>query len=118
MRSPLAVRALAAFLAIAAFMPWYSSQALVDHDTYLGNPLPWIDWLLLTAALVTIVRPQLRVPTVVIALIDVTLGWMLMYGDSAEGLDVSLLPGLPLATAATVGLFMTHMRSRVPASAA
>ncbi len=107
-------RAAAASLAVTVFMPWYSSQAQVDHDTYLGNPLPWIDWLLLGLTLATVIRPQLAVAAAVVGLVDVTLGALLMYGDSAEGLDVSLLPGLPLAAAASVALFILRPKADSP----
>lgn len=107
-------RAAAAALAVTAFIPWYSSHAQVDHDAYLGNPLPWIDWLLLGLALTTVIQPQLAVVAAVVGLIDVTLGALLMYGDSAEGLAVSLLPGLPLAAAASVALLIFRPKPDSP----
>jgi hypothetical protein len=114
MRKALMTRATAAVLAVAAFMPWYSSQAQVDHDTYLGNPLPWIDWLLLVAALAAVARPQIAVVAGAVGLVDVALGSLLMYGDAAEGLDVSLLPGLPLAAAASLALLILRPKANLP----
>jgi hypothetical protein len=110
MRRTLLVRGFAVVLGIAAFMPWYSSQALVDQDTYLGNPLPWIDWILLLEAVTTVLRPQLASVAAVIGLVDVSLGALLMFADAAEGLAVSLLPGLPLALVAAACLLVAHQR--------
>lgn len=107
-------RATAALLAVTAFLPWYSSQAQVDHVTYLGNPLPWIDWLLLVIAVATVARPQIAVVAGALGLVDVALGSLLMYGDAAEGLDVSLLPGLPLAAAASLALLIFRPKADLP----
>lgn len=107
-------RATATALAVAAFLPWYSSQARLDHDTYLGNPLPWIDWLLLVIAVATILRPQIALVAGAVGLIDVGLGALLMYGDAAESLDVSLLPGVPLAAAASLVLLILRPKPDLP----
>ncbi|MGH2817210.1 MAG: hypothetical protein ACRDJS_01975 [Actinomycetota bacterium] len=104
MKGELVIRATAALLGAAAFMPWYSSKALVNQDTYLGNPLPWIDWLLIVAAVAAVIKPALAFVPALIGVIDVSLGALLMYGDAAEGIDVQLLPGLPLAAVATLAL--------------
>ncbi len=107
-------RAAAAVLAIAAFMPWYSSQPQLDHETYLGNPLPWIDWLLLVVALAAFIRPQFAIGAAAVGLIDVALAGLLMYGDSAEGIDVSLRPGLPLAAVASFALLFFRPKTDLP----
>lgn len=73
MANPLRVRIATAVLGVAAFMPWYS-QALVDRDTYLGNPLPLIDWVVLGAAVAVLVRPQLAMVAGIIGLADVMVG--------------------------------------------
>lgn len=114
MRKTLMTRATASLLAVTAFLPWYSSQAQVDHDTYLGNPLPWIDWLLLVTALATVVRPRIAIIAGALGLVDVALGSVLMYGDAAEGLDVSLLPGLPLAAAASLAVLIFRPKADLP----
>jgi hypothetical protein len=103
---------MAAVLAAAAFIPWYASQALVDHDTYIGNPLPLIDWLLVAVALAAIIHPQLARPAAIIGLISVGLAGLLMYGDAAEGVKVQLLPGLPLAVIASAALLAASTQDR------
>jgi hypothetical protein len=100
-------------------MPWYSSQAQLERETYLGNPLPWIDWVLLAAALASVFRPRLARATAIIALVDVALAVLMMSGDAAEGLEVDLLPGIALATVAAIALLMTAgaaQRRSAPAS--
>ena len=114
MAGSLGVRTAAALLAAAAFLPWYSSQAQIDHDTYLGNPLPLIDWVVLVAALAVIMRPQLAVLAGALGLVDVALGALMLYGDVAEGLHVSLGPGLPLATVASVDLLLLRPKTDLP----
>lgn len=106
MTNSLKTRAAAVALGAATFMPWYSSQALIDHDTYLGNPLPLIDWVVLFAAVAVAIRPQLASVAAVVGLISVALGGLLMWGDSAEGLRVTMEPGLPLAFGACIGLLL------------
>lgn len=101
---------------IGVSLPWYSSQALVDQDTYTGNPLPIIDWVVMMAAVITIIWPRIALATGILGLIQATLGWLLVYGDSAEGIRVSILPGLPLATAASVGLLVAQGRARPAAT--
>jgi hypothetical protein len=103
---------MAAVLAAAAFIPWYSSQALVDHETYIGNPLPLIDWLLVAVALAAVIRPQLARPAAIIGLISGGLAGLLMYGDAAEGVKVQLLPGLPLAVIASAALLVASTQDR------
>lgn len=114
MRSTLLIRGIAVLLGMATLMPWYSSQAQVEHDTYFGNPLPLIDWLLLAAAVATLVRPQLAVIAAGVGLVDVVLGALLMYGDAAEGLRVALLPGLPVTAAASVALLIFRPKADLP----
>lgn len=114
MRNSLKVRAAAAVLAAATFMPWYSSQARLDRDTYLGNPLPLIDWVVLFAALAVVVRPQLARIAAAAGLIAVALGGLLMWGDSAEGIHVSLEPGLPLAFVACLALLLFRSKPDCP----
>lgn len=114
MTQALTARAAAAILAVAAFMPWYSSQAQVDHETYFGNPLPWIDWLLLGLALATLIRPQLALAAAAVGLVDIRLGAVVMYSDAAEGLRVSLLLGLPLAAAASIALLIFRSKADLP----
>lgn len=114
MTHSLKTRAAAVVLCAAAFMPWYSSQAIVERDVYLGNPLPLIDWVALAAAVAVLVRPRLAMIAGVIGLVDVTLGALLMSGDSAEGLRVSLEPGLPLALAASVALLVFRPKTDQP----
>lgn len=115
----LKTRAAAAVLAVAAFMPWYSSQAIVDHDTYLGNPLPLIDWVVLSATVAVLVRPRLAMVAAALGLIDVALSAVAMWVDSAGGIHVSLQPGLPLALAACLALLVfrpkTEPRNEVAA---
>lgn len=114
MTNSLKVRAAATVLAAAAFMPWYSSQAKLDQETFLGNPLPLIDWVVLFAALAVVVRPQLARIAAAVGLIDVALGALLMWGDSAEGVRVSLEAGLPLAFVACVALLLFRPRDDPP----
>lgn len=106
MANPLGVRIAAAVLGAAAFMPWYSSQAIVDRDTYLGNALPLIDWVVLGAAVAVLIRPQLAMIGGIIGLVDVMVGALLMWSDSAEGLRVTIGPGLPFAFAASMALLL------------
>lgn len=102
----LKIRAAAVVLGAAPFMPWYSSRAIVDRDIYFGNPLPLIDWVVLAAAAVVLIRPRHGPAAAVVGLISVALGGMLMWGDSAEGLRVAIEPGLPVAFGACIGLLV------------
>lgn len=106
MTNSLRIRGVAAVLAAAAFMPWYSSQARLDQETYLGNPLPLIDWAVLFAAIAVVVRPPLARVATAVGLISVTFGGLLMWADSAEGLGVSVELGFPLALAASLLLLL------------
>jgi preprotein translocase subunit Sec61beta len=99
-------RLAAALVAIAAFLPWYSSQAQVDQDTYIGNPLPWIDWVVVALAALTLIWPRVGLATAAVGLISVASAGLLMYGDASEGLEVSLGPGLPLSAAAALALLL------------
>ena len=114
MSNSLRTRAAAVTLAVVAFMPWYSSQAVVDHETYLGNPLPLIDWVVLGAAIAVLVRPRLATVAAAVGLIDVALGAVAMWVDSAEGIHVSLQPGLPLTLAACVALLVVRPNTDPP----
>lgn len=106
MTNSLKGRAAATLLGAAAFMPWYSSQAIVDRDVYLGNPLPLIDWIILAAAAGVLVQPRFAILAGAVGLVDVGLGGILMWGDSAEGLRVTIAPGLPLALTASIALLI------------
>lgn len=114
MTNPLKVRAAAAFLAAGAFMPWYSSQARIDQETYLGNPLPLIDWVVLFAPLAVVIRPHFAIVAAAAGLIDVALGASAMWFGAAEGLHVSLHAGLPLAFAASIALIVFRPREYPP----
>jgi hypothetical protein len=107
-------RVATALVAIAAFVPWYSSQAQVDQDIYVGNPLPWIDWVLVALAAVTLVWPRVGLAAATVGLISVASVGLLMYGDAAEGLDISVRPGLPLAAAAALMLLLFRPQADPP----
>ena len=111
-------RVAAALAAIAAFLPWYSSQAQVDRDIYIGTPLPWIDWVVVALAAVTLIWPRLGLAAAAVALIRVASVGFLIYGDAAEGLDVSLGPGLPLSAAAALALLLFRPKAEAPEVAA
>lgn len=106
MTHSLTTRAAGAVLAAAAFMPWYSSQARLDQETFLGNPLPLIDWVVLVAAIAVLVRPRLAMVAAAVGHIDVGLGALAIWFDDAKGLGVSLHAGLPLAFAACIALLL------------
>lgn len=117
MKNGVVVRIMALLMLIAVSLPWYSSHAQVDHDTYIGNPLPIIDWVVMMAAVITIIWPRIAFATGILGLIHATLGWLAAYVDSAEGIRVSILPGLPLATAASLALLVAQRQARSAASA-
>lgn len=114
MTQSLKLPAAAAVLGAATFMPWYSSQAIADRDTYLGNPLPLINWLVLAAAGLVLVRPRAAPAVALIGLISVALAALLMWGDAAEGLRVAIQPGLPVALGACVALVVLRARVEQP----
>lgn len=102
-QSPL-VRVLAALLGVAVVLPWYRSVARLDEDTYIGSPLPLIDWVVLVLAVLTIARPSLARALGFLGALDVAIAGWFAYVDFAEGLEVTILPGLVVATVGAIGL--------------
>lgn len=47
-------------LAASTMLPWYTSQALIDSDRYVGNPLPLVDWVVAGVAVVAVGVPRIR----------------------------------------------------------
>ncbi len=104
-------RIIAFALAATVFMPWYSSQALKDGDTYLGNPLPLLDWAVIGLALAAaLIYPRLAASAAVVSLISLGLTLFEMYWDHMEGLDVTVEYGLVAAGFTGATLLWQSMR--------
>lgn len=89
-------------LASTVFAPWYSSQAFVDHDVYVGNPLPLVDWVVSGLAIGAAIWPPLARFAGALGLLSVLLTILLMWGDGAEGLSV--FPGYGLGASTLFAL--------------
>jgi hypothetical protein len=105
-------RLLALALATTPFLPWYSSQARIDSDTYIGNPLPLVDWLVVGLAVVAVIQVRLAMVAAVSALVSVGVTLVMMYGDAAEGLSVAFGYGMPVSAILAVLLLRTDARER------
>jgi hypothetical protein len=90
-------RLLALALATTPLLPWYSSQARIDRDTYIGNPLPLVDWLVVGLAVAAVILVRLARVAAVSALVSVGVTLLLMYGDAAEGVSVAFGYGMPVS---------------------
>jgi hypothetical protein len=93
----LRLRLPAVALATTPLLPWYSSQARIDSDTHIGNPLPLVDWLVAGLAVAAVIQVRLAMVAAVSALVSVGVTLLLMYGDAAEGVSVTFGYGIPIA---------------------
>ena len=102
------LRGAALLLASTAVMPSYSSQALVDFERYIGNPLPLIDPIVALVAMAA----ALRLPLARWAgggLVSSMLTLEMLLADSAEGIEVRVEYGLMLSLALSLLLIATQL---------
>jgi hypothetical protein len=97
-------RLLSVVLATTPFLPWYTSEAKIDRDTYIGNPLPLVDWLVVALAVAALVRVRLARVAALSALVSVGLTLLAAYVDFAEGISVT--PNYGMAVTAVVGALL------------
>lgn len=111
-RSLLVLRGVLALLAITPLVPWYRSFALVEQETYLGNPLPWVDWMLAALAIGAVIWPRLSGGVAVFGLLHLGSACLLMFVDAAEGLRVEILPGIPFTAVVLTALWLARTKLR------
>jgi hypothetical protein len=105
-------RLLALALATTPLLPWYSSQARIDRDTYIGNPLPLVDWLVVGLAVAAVIQVRLAMVAAASALVSVGATLLLMYGDFSEGISVAFDYGMPVSAILAGLLLRTGARER------
>ena len=110
-------RLVAVALVVAQFLPWYSSQALIDSDMYIGNPLPAVDWFVGALSLAAVLFPRLLRLAALAVFGSVGLTLVVMYGDHAEGVSVAFEYGIVVAAAsAALGLWLASRVGDLSAS--
>jgi hypothetical protein len=103
-------RACALLIGLTVFLPWYESQARIEHDTYLGNPLPYIDWVVLGLALMTAMQPRLGKVLIAFALGSILVTSSMAAYDLSEGLSISIGYGLVAAILLCLAMFVLGRR--------
>lgn len=109
-RALLTMRVLLVLLAVAPLLPWYRSVAVLEQETYFGNPLPWVDWVLIASAIAAVFRPSFTVAAAAFGVFHVASAGLAIYWDAAEGLDVQILPGLPFAGVVLTALLLARRK--------
>ena len=106
--SRVAIMVLAVVLAASTLLPWYTSQALVDTDRYIGTPLPLVDWVVVALCVLVLVVPRSRRVAGGVGLASAAVTALMMLGESAEGVQVR--PGIGLVVAALTGVALLVAR--------
>ena len=114
-RRTLLLRLAALAVVASSFMPTYSSVGKIEpevdskaeSDTYLGNPLPLVDWIVAGVALFTALFAP-RLATVAASLALFSLGFIAFsaLADAVSGPSVSVELGLPFGAAAGLLLWV------------
>ena len=105
----LVLRGAALLLASTAVMPSYSSQALVDFERYIGNPLPLIDPIVALVAMAAALRPPFARWAGGVGLVSSMLTFGMLLADSAEGIEVRVEYGPMLSLALSLLLIVTQL---------
>ena len=105
-RQTLLLRLAALAVVASSFMPTYTSVAKVESDTYLGNPLPLVDWIVAGMAFFTaLFAPRLATVAATLALFSLGFTAFSALVDASSGPSVSVEFGL-LFGAVAAGLLL------------
>jgi hypothetical protein len=110
-RRTLLLRLAALAVIASSFMPTYTSVGKVESDTYLGNPLPLVDWIVAGVAFFTaLFAPRLATVASTLALFSLGFTAFIALVDAGSGPSVNVEFGLTLGAVAAGLLLRVGVR--------